>query len=682
MRQFHPTTSWLSRILCAAMVATTGAMAAENNSADKPLRIMLQGASSSAMRQLVEQHGGVVTHDLHIINAVGADVTAPQLQLIREAPGISRIIDDLSVEAPEPLEPAPSQDCDVGGALEARLAADSMQWTLYNKHTEAAKLEKLSFSWPAALGALTGLTLGDQELTREHQPSVADDSFTLSVSYPETSAPTLVGNAVLKASFTAPLIERGDHRRQQRDFQLHLEFQGKCKTELIPGYPDYAADTYYPSVAGAADLHQLGVTGRGVTVAVLDSGLWEHPALANDTRGNPRILGRYDAIANKAEAEVFDDSGHGTHMTSVIAHSGQVRGDNQSASGSFKGIAPDANLVAVKAFDDEGQGDFLDIVRGVQWIVDNRERLDIKVLNLSFAARPRWPYFLDPINQALMRAWAAGITVVAAAGNEGPDAMTIGSPGNLPYLITVGAVTDSWTIATRDDDYIPDFSSRGPTPSGHIKPDIVAPGGHIAGIVRPGSALTRKHPDYMISTGELVMTGTSQASALVAGIAALLLQLEPDLQPDDIKCKLISSAELAINRDGRLAYSPFQQGNGYVNAGRAVTLGQRGCGNQEMNIAVDIAGMEYVEGPAIVDDEGNASLPGLDKMLSPSPSAEGHSDNRRWGAKEHIERPNPLSPDPELPFDWLQVYLAEKATMESLSAQPIDNERVKSGGEQ
>ncbi|MCP4519529.1 MAG: S8 family serine peptidase, partial [Delftia sp.] len=159
---------------------------------------------------------------------------------------------------------------------------------------------------------------------------------------------------------------------------------------------------------------------------------------------------------------------------------------------------------------------------------------------------PRWPYYLDPINQAIMRAWAEGITVVAAAGNDGPEAMTVGSPGNLPYIITVGAVTDSWTLATRKDDYIPDFSSRGPTPEGHIKPDIVAPGGHITGITRPGSGLLKEHPEYQLKGGELVMTGTSQAAALVSGLVALLLQLEPDLTPDDVKCKLTGTAEPAI----------------------------------------------------------------------------------------------------------------------------------------
>jgi subtilisin family serine protease len=360
-------------------------------------------------------------------------------------------------------------------------------------------------------------------------------------------------------------------------------------------------------------------------------------------------------------------------MTSVLAHSGPVLREGRTT-GAFKGIAPDAQLVAVKSFNQAGQGEMLDLVRGIQWVVDNREKYNIRVLNLSFASRPRWNYWMDPVNQAAMQAWANGITVVAAAGNEGPDPMTIGSPGNLPYVITVGALTDSWTPQNRDDDYIPDFSSRGPTPSAHIKPDIVAPGGHITGLTRPGSTLIEDHPEYLLNSGEFVMSGSSQASALVSGIVALLLQLEPELSPDDIKCKLTSSAEPAINRDGLLAYSPFQQGHGYVSATRAVTLGERGCGNPELDIHRDIRDLEHFQGPAIVDEASKPSLPGLATMVSPQLAEKGLSTSRKWGAKEHLERPDPPPISPENPtphpFDWKAVYLREKAIIEDLAREP------------
>lgn len=638
------------------------------------LRVMLQGHSTAALRELVEDAGGSVSHDLAIIDAVGALVTPAQLEDIRNSPLILRLIDDLSMDMSEPLPPPDEAACTIGGALEATLRADGIHWSLYNQGETPKALTKLELSWPGALGDLTRLRLGTRDMPHGSEATVADERRSLTLEYGPTEALSLAGITQLHIGFAHDLAESdGQLAWAQSDFAVKLEFGDECSSELIPGYADYAGDTYYPTVAGASELHRHGITGRGVTVAVLDSGLWEHPVLALDTRGKQRIIGRYDAIENIVGEPVADASGHGTHMTSVVAHSEEVL-THGSPSGTWKGIAPDVKLVAVKAFDEEGQGDFLDIVRGIQWIVEQREALDIRVLNLSFAARPRWPYYLDPINQALMKAWAAGITVVAAAGNEGPDPMTIGSPGNLPYLITVGAYTDSWTVADRDDDYVPDFSSRGPTPSGHIKPDIVAPGGHIAGLVQPGSTLTRKHPNYMISTGELVMTGTSQASALVAGIAALLLQLEPDLTPDDVKCKLMSSAEPAINRDGKLAYSPFQQGSGAVNAVRAVTLGQRGCGNRELDLERDIAGEQYFEGPAIIDEEGNASLPGLHRMLADEPSADGLSSDRKWGVKDHIERENATEPAPDLPFQWLEIYLSERDLIEALSTQPAPSD--------
>ena len=202
----------------------------------------------------------------------------------------------------------------------------------------------------------------------------------------------------------------------------------------------------------------------------------------------------------------------------------------------------------------------------------------------------------------------------------------------------------------------------------------------MAGITRPGSTLTEQHPDYFLRTGEFVMTGSSQASALVSGIAALLLQLEPDLSPDDIKCKLTTSAEPAINRDGLLTYSPFQQGNGYVSATRAITLGQTGCGNPGMDIHKDISGEEHFEGPAIVDEAGNPSLPDLDEVLSPETPETNTGQSRRWGAKAHIERPNYRGgadhPQPSPPgFDWESIYLEEKATIEGLAKDPSKNRK-------
>jgi serine protease AprX len=650
----------------AASLLASAQFARADEAESVSLKVLLQGTSAADMRNLVIENDGQVTHDLHIINAVGAMVTRQQLDKILESPKVSRFLDDLSI-AGEPEDPE-EDNCDVGGAVELKLENSSFTWQLFNKKDESVRLLSLDLSWPEALGNLASLNLGDTAI--DLAPYSAEQPGNISIQLKQETAPLLAKVASLTGTLSSSPTAWANDIPAQKDFEITAKFEGDCSTELIPGYPDNHGDTYFPTVIQADALHLHGITGEGVTVAIVDSGLWEHDALALDSKGKPRILARYDAITNVSGSVAFDESGHGTHMTSVIANSGVVTA-NGRPTGTFKGVAPDVKLVAVKAFDVEGHGDFLDIVRGIQFVVDNREALDIKVLNLSFSARPRWHYWLDPINQAVMKAWASGITVVAAAGNDGPEAMTIGSPGNLPYLITVGAVTDSWTANTRDDDYIPDFSSRGPTPSAHIKPDIVAPGGHMTGITRPGSTLTKEYPDYVLRTGEFVMTGTSQASALVSGIAALLLQLEPDLTPNDVKCKLLSSAELAINKDGLLAYSPFQQGNGYVSATRAVTLGLRGCGNEGLDIQKDMDGTDNYQGPGIVLEDGSASLPDLEHMFLGQPSEKGPSLSRKWGVKAHIERDNPdrraQDPNTPHPFDWESAYRSEQLRIEELS---------------
>ena len=631
------------------------------------LHIMLQGSSANEMAALVTNAGGSITHDLDIINAVGAKLTQKQLDEVLTSSLVDRFIDDLSLpESPD--EEDDEQACKVRGHIELDLKPRAVAWTLYNKRTTPASLETIELGWPAALGEIENIAFDGTNIDKGWV-SKRSANF-IEIRFPDSSRPTVTTIADLDISFQGTKAPVPGSLPRQSDFALTASFSGGCSTELVPGYEDNHADYYYNTVAGVDALHLQGITGKGITVAVIDSGLWEHQALMHNTAGKHRVIGTFDALTNTAGGPVVDESGHGTHMASIVAHSGPTYRAGQRT-GTFKGVAPDANIVAVKVLDKDGRAHLLDIVRAVQWVVENREKYAIRVLNLSFAQLPRWPYWEDPVNQAVMKAWQQGIAVVTAAGNEGPEPMTIGSPGNLPYVITVGAVTDSWTPATRDDDYVPDFSSRGPTPSGHIKPDVVALGGHMTGLIRPNSALSVEQPEDILKTGEFVSTGSSQASALVSGILAILLQLEPDLTPDDLKCKLITSAEPAIDRNGLLAYSPFQQGHGYVNIIRAITLGQRGCGNPDWDIDADITGKQHFDGPAIVDQEGNPSLPGLESMVSSTPSEKGLSTSRKWGVKDHIEREGASGgdtpPASEQPFDWEELYLEEKMAIEALS---------------
>ena len=270
-------------------------------------------------------------------------------------------------------------------------------------------------------------------------------------------------------------------------------------------------DTYYPTLVGADQLHAQGVDGAGVSVAVIDTGYFAHPALDNNLAGQGRVLAQYDAIADQMApvGTESDGSGHGVHVTSLIASSNTTFQDRHN------GIAPNANLVSVKAFSADGSGAYSDVIRAVDWAVANKEVYGIRVLNCSFSATPQSYYWEDPLNQALMQAWQAGIVVVAAAGNNGPDPMTVGVPGNVPYFITVGAMTDNYTPADGDDDYLASFSSTGPTVEGFVKPDLVAPGGHMLGLIPLNALFAQQHPEFQSSASFYTMSGTSQATAVV-----------------------------------------------------------------------------------------------------------------------------------------------------------------------
>jgi subtilisin family serine protease len=358
-------------------------------------------------------------------------------------------------------------------------------------------------------------------------------------------------------------------------------------------------ETNYPMLVGADALHEAGITGDGVTIAVLDTGLWSDKA----QKFGGRVLASVNIVQDGFTSALTDPYGHGTHITSIAA------GGALTKSGKSFGIAPEANLVIVRAFNAYGGGMYSDVIAGLNWIVTNRAKYNIRVLNLSFGAPPQSYYWDDPLNQAVMAAWKAGIVVVASAGNEGPTPMTIGVPGNVPYVITVGALTDNYTPYVGADDRLASFSSTGPTFEGFVKPEVVAPGGHMVGSLWYLSYLANIDPGSMTKSESLfTMSGTSQAAAVTSGIVALMLQEDPTLTPDTVKCRLLASASPAVNSSGQLAYSVFQQGSGLVNAAVAVNSTATGCANQGLNIAADLAGTQHFGGPANVNSSGNYYL--------------------------------------------------------------------------
>ena len=189
--------------------------------------------------------------------------------------------------------------------------------------------------------------------------------------------------------------------------------------------------------------------------------------------------------------------------------------------------------------------------------------------------------------------------------------MSIGVPGNVPYVITVGAMTDSYTPGNLTDDRLTSFSAAGPTFEGFVKPDIIAPGGHLLSTMNNGTRLVGDHPEYRVDNKHFIMSGTSQSAAVVTGIVALMLQQSPWLEPDDVKCRLMASARVGVRQDGGLAYSVFQQGAGLVDAYGAAYSTATGCANQGLDIYQDLAGVQHYQGAADRDAAGNYYIEGF-----------------------------------------------------------------------
>jgi serine protease AprX len=359
-------------------------------------------------------------------------------------------------------------------------------------------------------------------------------------------------------------------------------------------------DTDYPEVIGADAIWKQGNTGNGVGVAVLDTGFAAHPGLLlKDSTPKPRQIGWIDLVEGRKMPT--DPNGHGTHIAGIIANS--QKGSDES----YNGVAPGVNLVGIRVLDKHGVGTYENVVKGIEWAVRHKKEYNIRVMNLSIVSPVQSPYWADPFNIAVMKAWSEGIVVVAAAGNSGPSPMSIGVPGNNPYVITVGAFTDNFTPKDWSDDYITPFSSAGPTLDGFVKPDVVAPGAHIVSVMMPNSEIARDHDANWEGGAYFSMAGTSQAAAVVSGLTALIIAKNPSLSPDQVKQRVVATAFPWVNKEKTdTLYSMWQQGAGRVNGVDAVFANVDGSANQGMNVKADISGQQHFEGFSYYDQEAAA----------------------------------------------------------------------------
>jgi serine protease AprX len=314
---------------------------------------------------------------------------------------------------------------------------------------------------------------------------------------------------------------------------------------------------YANATIGAQTAFLFGWTGSGIGVAIIDSGILIQRDL-NSSAGT-RIVYSQSFVPNVSSTS--DQYGHGTHIAGIVAGNGAAS-TGVPYTRTFRGVAPSANLINLRVLDGNGAGTDSAVIAAINSAIQLKSRYNIRVINLSLGRPVYESYSLDPLCQAVERAWNAGIVVVVAAGNQGRNQTqgtdgyaTITAPGNDPLVITAGAMKTMGTL-TRLDDLIASYSSKGPTLIDHVaKPDIVAPGNQIISLETSKSAILANSgvnqilfsyyqnpanrgysPDYYR------LSGTSMAAPMVSGAAALMLQKDASLTPETIKARLMKSA--------------------------------------------------------------------------------------------------------------------------------------------
>jgi serine protease AprX len=317
------------------------------------------------------------------------------------------------------------------------------------------------------------------------------------------------------------------------------------KTGIVSGIDTSLLQTSYPDSVQAPKAWASS-TGKGVGVAVVDTGIaGTLPDFrVSQSDSSSRVVAT--AATNPYATSDNDSYGHGTHVAGIIAGNGGNRPSSDSLDGDYVGVAPNANLVSVKVSDEKGDATVLDVIYGLQFVVDYKSTYNIRVVNLSLESAQPQSYKTDPLDAAAEAVWFNGIAVVAAAGNRGTDDDAVDyAPGNDPYVISVGGVDDQGTKNTLDD-AIASWSSRGTTQDGYAKPDVLAPGAHIVSNLAPNSAFASLCPSCIVSGQYIRVGGTSMAAPMVSGAVADMLQLRPNLTPDQVKAAIVGGGRKVL----------------------------------------------------------------------------------------------------------------------------------------
>ncbi len=321
--------------------------------------------------------------------------------------------------------------------------------------------------------------------------------------------------------------------------QASTQTSTQASTQAGLGYDasDLGSLAQVASLVGARTTWAGGDTGQGVDVAVIDTGVAKVAGLGTNVVNGPDLS--FDS--QSPSSQYIDGFGHGTHMASIIAgRDGDGSPASAASTTSFNGIAPGARIINIKVAAGDGTADVTQVIAAVNWVTQHAHDpgLNIRVLNLSYGTGSTQDYRSDPLAFAAETAWRKGIMVVVAGGNDGSSRPFLANPALNPNLLSVGAEDPMGTAATSDDT-VPAFSQRG-NAQRHV--DVVAPGAHILGLRVPGGAVDTSNPTSRVGTRFTRGSGTSQASAVVSGAAALLLAAKPSLSPDQAKWLLVHTA--------------------------------------------------------------------------------------------------------------------------------------------
>jgi serine protease AprX len=343
--------------------------------------------------------------------------------------------------------------------------------------------------------------------------------------------------------------------------------------------------TQVEQAIGATQLYSRGITGAGIGVAVIDSGVVPVQGLgaAGKVVNGPDL-----SLESQSGGQYFDAFGHGTHIAGIIA------GNDGSASG-FQGIAPGAHLVSIKIAAHDGSVDVSQMLAAIDWVVQHRndQGMNIRVLNLAYGTQSVQSYQLDPIAFAVENAWRHGIVTVVAGGNTGTSTGSLTDPAVDPYVLAVGAANLNGSTLLGCASVAP-FSNRSST-----RPvDVLAPGVSIESLRDPGSVIDQAHPGSVVDTRFFRGSGTSQATGVVSGAAALVLQANPNLTPDQVKALFKSTASPL----GLLDASA--EGSGMINVDSASRSWVPWGSTQRWNAATGGGSLEQARGGSHISING------------------------------------------------------------------------------